>query len=106
MAMHELLSTLLLAAALLQTGTPPTRPSPAQAQPSAAGALEKAEALIQEQQYAQAEEKLQALTATQGKSAQLWFDLGYCQSHQSKTADAVTSYRKAVELVMGLTGTA
>ncbi|HEX7286145.1 MAG TPA: tetratricopeptide repeat protein [Candidatus Angelobacter sp.] len=98
MAMHELLSTLLLAAAFLQSGTPHARPSPAQAQASAAGALEKAEALIQAQQYAQAEEKLQALTATQGKNAQLWFDLGYCQSHQSKTADAEASYRKAVEL--------
>lgn len=98
MAMHELLSTLLLAAAFLQPGTPQARPSPAQAQTSAAGALEKAEALIQTQQYAQAEEKLQALTATQGKNAQLWFDLGFCQSHQSKTADAVASYRKAVEL--------
>jgi Flp pilus assembly protein TadD len=98
MAMYELLSTLLLAAAFLQKGTPQARPSPAQAQTSAAGALEKAEALIQAQQYAQAEEKLQALTATQGKNAQLWFDLGYCQSHQSKTADAVASYRKAVEL--------
>jgi tetratricopeptide (TPR) repeat protein len=98
MAMHELLSTLLLAVAFLQTGTPQARPSPAPAQASAAGALEKAEALIQAQQYAEAEEKLQALAATQSKNAQLWFDLGYCQSHQSKTADAVTSYRKAVEL--------
>lgn len=98
MAIHELLGTLLLAAASLQAGTTQARPSPAPAQASAPGGLEKAEALIQAQQYAQAEEKLNSLTTTLAKSAQLWFDLGFCQSHQNKTGAAAASYRKAVEL--------
>ncbi|MGC2744495.1 MAG: tetratricopeptide repeat protein [Candidatus Angelobacter sp.] len=64
----------------------------------AADALKSAESLLQKQQYAQAEEKLQALIVTQSKNPQAWFDLGFAQSHQGKTAEAITTYKKAVQL--------
>jgi tetratricopeptide (TPR) repeat protein len=35
---------------------------------------------------------------TQAKNPQAWFDLGFAQSHQEKTKDAVASYQKAVDL--------
>ncbi|HET7871113.1 MAG TPA: tetratricopeptide repeat protein, partial [Terriglobales bacterium] len=93
MAIHKLLSVLLLAVLT----APAAAFTPAQ-KASEAGALEKAEALIQQQKYGEAEERLNALTATQAKNAQLWFDLGFCQSHQDKASEAAASYRKAVEL--------
>ena len=64
----------------------------------AADPLREAEDLLQKQQYAQAEEKLQPLMASQAKDPQAWFDLGFAQSHQEKTKDAVASYQKAVDL--------
>lgn len=64
----------------------------------AADALKDAESLLQKQQYSQAEEKLQALIATQSENPQAWFDLGFAQSHQGKTADAIAAYKKAVAL--------
>jgi tetratricopeptide (TPR) repeat protein len=64
----------------------------------AANALKDAESLLQKQQYAQAEEKLQALIAAQSENPQAWFDLGFAQSHQGKTAEAITSYKKATQL--------
>lgn len=60
--------------------------------------LKDAESLLQKQQFPQAEEKLQALSSQQPKNPQVWFDLGFAQSHQGKTADAVASYKKAVDL--------
>ena len=60
--------------------------------------LKDAESLLQKQQFPQAEEKLQMLISEQSKNPQVWFDLGFAQSHQGKMADAVTSYKKAVEL--------
>lgn len=60
--------------------------------------LQEAEELLQKQQYAEAKEKLQALTGTQAKNPQAWFDLGYAQSHLGETAGAIAAYRKAVEL--------
>lgn len=64
----------------------------------ASDALKDAESLLQKQQYSQAEEKLQALVATQSDNPQAWFDLGFAQSHQGKTAEAITSYKKAAQL--------
>src|SRR5579859_5563302 len=64
----------------------------------AAEALKDAESLLQKQQYAQAEEKLQALIAAQSENPQAWFDLGFAQSHQGKTSEAIASYKKATQL--------
>lgn len=64
----------------------------------ATDALKDAESLLQKQQYAQAEEKLQALTAAQSENPQAWFDLGFAQSHLGKTAQAIGSYKKATQL--------
>jgi tetratricopeptide (TPR) repeat protein len=77
---------------------PRKAPSPAAAQARQADPLQEAEALLQTQQYAQAEEKLQALISAQGKNPQAWFDLGFSLSHQGKTQEAIAAYRKAVEL--------
>ena len=64
----------------------------------AANALKEAETLLQKQQYLQAEEKLQALVTQQSENPQIWFDLGFAQSHQGKTADAIAAYKKATQL--------
>ena len=64
----------------------------------AADALKDAESLLQKQQYSQAEEKLQALIATQSENPQAWFDLGFAQSHQGKTTEAIAAYKKATQL--------
>jgi len=64
----------------------------------AADALKDAESLLQKQQYQQAEEKLQALIATQAENPQAWFDLGFAQSHLGKTTEAISAYKKAVAL--------
>jgi len=63
-----------------------------------ADALKDAESLLQKQQYSQAEEKLQALIATQSDNPQVWFDLGFAQSHQGKSTEAIAAYKKATQL--------
>jgi tetratricopeptide (TPR) repeat protein len=63
-----------------------------------ADALKDAESLLQKQQYPQAEEKLQALIVTQSQNPQVWFDLGFAQSHLGKSADAIAAYKKATQL--------
>ena len=64
----------------------------------AANALKEAESLLQKQQYQQAEEKLQTIVTQQAENPQAWFDLGFAQSHQGKTTDAIASYKKATQL--------
>ncbi|HEY2170362.1 MAG TPA: tetratricopeptide repeat protein, partial [Candidatus Angelobacter sp.] len=92
-----LLASLALPA-LAQT-RPAHKPHPQTAtEDHAADDLKDAESLLQKQQYAQAEEKLQALTATQSENPQAWFDLGFAQSHLGKTAEAVSAYKKATQL--------
>jgi tetratricopeptide (TPR) repeat protein len=73
-------------------------PASATNEDRAADALKDAESLLQKQQYSQAEGKLQALTSTQAENPQVWFDLGFAQSHLGKPTDAVTSYKRAVAL--------
>jgi tetratricopeptide (TPR) repeat protein len=73
-------------------------PAAATNEDRAADALKDAESLLQKEQYSQAEEKLQALTATQAENPQAWFDLGFAQSHLGKTAEAIVAYKKAVAL--------
>jgi len=63
-----------------------------------ADALKDAESLLQKQQYSQAEEKLQAIITQQSENPQAWFDLGFAQSHQNKTAEAIAAYKKATQL--------
>jgi tetratricopeptide (TPR) repeat protein len=75
-----------------------SHPQTAAADDRAADALKDAESLLQKQQYSQAEEKLQALTATQAENPQAWFDLGFAQSHLGKTAEAISAYKKATQL--------
>ncbi|HLW53439.1 MAG TPA: tetratricopeptide repeat protein [Candidatus Angelobacter sp.] len=60
--------------------------------------LQEIEALLQKGQLAEAEQKLQPVMADQAKNPQAWFDLGYIESHLGKTAEAITAYKKAVEL--------
>jgi Flp pilus assembly protein TadD len=85
----------LLALAMLAAPAQTRRPYPAQ---PADDPLQDAEALLQKQQYAQAEEKLQNLMPAQAKNPQAWFDLGYALSHQEKTKKAVAAFQRSVEL--------
>jgi tetratricopeptide (TPR) repeat protein len=64
----------------------------------AADALKEAESLLQQQQYSQAEEKLQTIVTQQSENPQAWFDLGFAQSHQGKTTEAIAAYKKATQL--------
>ena len=75
-----------------------SHPQTSAADDHAADALKDAESLLQKQQYPQAEEKLRALIVTQSENPQAWFDLGFAQSHQSKTNEAITAYKKATQL--------
>jgi Flp pilus assembly protein TadD len=77
---------------------PTPKPRPAAPTEPTADALQEAESLLEKQQYSQAEGKLEALTARQAKNPQFWFDLGFAQSHQGKTPEAIEAYRKAVAL--------
>lgn len=103
MGITKTIATALLASlalpALAQTRPPhKSHPQSNTTDDHAADALKDAESLLQQQQYQQAEEKLRALIATQSENPQAWFDLGFAQSHQSKTAEAVVSYKKAARL--------
>lgn len=75
----------------------PVRHSSAVQSP-APSVLEPAEKLLQTGHFAEAEEKLQTLASSQARNSQFWFDLGFAQSHQEKTKEAVASYQKAVQL--------
>src|SRR5712671_7966661 len=102
MGITKVIATALLATlalpALAQT-RPSHKPHPqSTADDRAADALKDAESLLQKQQYPQAEEKLQAIVTQQSENPQAWFDLGFAQSHQSKTPEAIVSYKKAAQL--------
>lgn len=75
-----------------------SHPQTATADDHTADALKDAESLLQKQQFAQAEEKLQAIVLKQAENPQAWFDLGFAQSHQGKTAEAIAAYKKATQL--------
>jgi tetratricopeptide (TPR) repeat protein len=88
--------TACAASALAHASIQKAHPRPPAADHSADD-LKDAESLLQKEQFPQAEEKLQALTSQQSKNPQVWFDLGFAQSHQGKMSDAVASYKNAVE---------
>src|SRR6478736_1868089 len=97
-------ATMLATCAMLASAHAQTRPQHKTQPPTSANndrsadALKDAESLLQKQQYSQAEEKLQALIATQSENPQAWFDLGFAQSHLGKTAEAIAAYKKATQL--------
>lgn len=96
-----LMLALLSSAFGQQTSGPATRRSLSPAAMESTQAAEDvagAEALLQQQQYAAAAEKLQAIVSRNGSNPQAWFDLGFAQSHLNKPQDAAAAYKKAVEL--------
>jgi len=95
-AITVLASCAMLAAA--QTRPPQKAHPQAATEDRAADALKQAESLLQKQQYPEAEEKLQAIVTQQSENPQAWFDLGFAQSHQGKSAEAIVSYKKATQL--------
>jgi len=102
MGIIKVIATALLAIfalpALAQT-RPSHKPHPqSTADDRADDALRDAESLLQKQQYPQAEEELKAIVTQQSENPQAWFDLGFAQSHQGKTAEAIIAYKKAVQL--------
>jgi tetratricopeptide (TPR) repeat protein len=60
--------------------------------------LQEAEGLLQKQQYDLAENRLKVVVTSQSENPQAWFDLGFAESHLSKTTEAIAAYKKAVEL--------
>jgi tetratricopeptide (TPR) repeat protein len=70
----------------------------AAAQTRSADGLQQAESLLQKQQYDLAEKQLQVLSKSQPNNPQVWFDLGFAESHLGKNAEAIEAYKKAVEL--------
>lgn len=102
MGITKAIAIALLAAFALSTlaqTRPPHKSHPqATTDDHAADALKDAESLLQKQQYSQAEEKLQAIVTQQADNPQAWFDLGFAQSHQGKTTEAIAAYKKATQL--------
>ncbi len=93
-----LLLALLTMQAVAQT-RPAQKPRPvAEPQSRSADALQEAESLLQKQQYAEAETKLQSLIGTQAENPQVWFDLGFAESHLGRTTESASAYKKAAEL--------
>src|SRR6267154_6336104 len=93
-----LLATLALPALVQTRPSHKSRPQAATTDDRAADALKDAESLLQKQQYLQAEEKLQTIVTQDSENPQAWFDLGFAQSHQGKTAEAIIAYKKATQL--------
>jgi tetratricopeptide (TPR) repeat protein len=93
-----LLASLALPAPAQTRPAHKSHPQAADADDRAADSLKEAESLLQKQQYAQAEEKLQAIVTQQSENPQAWFDLGFAQSHQGKTTEAIAAYKKAIAL--------
>lgn len=60
--------------------------------------LQQAEVLIQSEHYTEAEAQLQSLTSSQPDNPQVWFDLGFTESHLGKSSEAAAAYKKAVDL--------
>ncbi len=93
-----LLATLALPALAQTRPSHKSHPQAITATDRAADALKEAESLLQKQQYLQAEEKLQTIVTQDSENPQAWFDLGFAQSHQGKTAEAIIAYKKATQL--------
>jgi tetratricopeptide (TPR) repeat protein len=101
MDISKLIAALLLVGIAVSANAQPRsapRPHPPAAEERAAGDLKDAEDLLQKQQYQQAEEKLLALAPRQNDNPQVWFDLGFAQSHLGKITEAIAAYRKAAQL--------
>jgi tetratricopeptide (TPR) repeat protein len=101
MGIHKAIATSVLASCALLAAAqmrPPQKAHPQASEDRSPDALKEAESLLQKQQYPQAEEKLQAIVLKQAENPQVWFDLGFAQSHLGKTTDAIAAYKKATQL--------
>lgn len=99
MAGSDAIIALVLAfAALTAQAVQAAQSRPSSPHQQSANVLDEAEHLLNQQRFGEAAVKLQGLTSTYPNSAQLWFDLGFAQSHQGKLAEAIAAYRKAVDL--------
>jgi len=64
----------------------------------ASALLDQAEPLLAKGDYANAEPLLRKATTKDPKSYAAWYDLGYAEQELGRTADAVTDYKRSVEL--------
>lgn len=60
--------------------------------------VQQAETELQSNHFAEAEGQLQSLSKSQATNPQVWFDLGFAESHLGKNAEAIAAYKRAVEL--------
>lgn len=75
------------------------RHHPAAAPESASSALlDQAESLLAKGDYASAKPLLQQATEKDPKSYQAWYDLGYAEQALSQRDDAISAYRKSLEI--------
>ena len=65
---------------------------------AASALLDKAEALLAQGKFADAEPLLQQATAKDSGSYQAWYDLGYAEQALQHRDDAINAYRKSIEI--------
>src|SRR3954468_7046619 len=68
----------------------------AEPEPESAALVRDAEAAIEKQDYATAEAKLKAATASSPKDYQAWFYLGYVYNATERPEDSIAAYRQSV----------
>jgi tetratricopeptide (TPR) repeat protein len=60
--------------------------------------LDQAEALLAKRNYSAAQPLLQQATANDPKSYQAWYDLAYCEQALNHNSEALTAYKKSLEI--------
>src|SRR5437763_7012727 len=90
-----------LSAAAVQQDTHQTvrHHAAAQQTPSAASALlDQAEALLANGDYSSAQPLLEKAAVKDPKSYQAWYDLGYCEQALNHNSEALSAYKKSLEI--------
>jgi len=94
-----------LSAAAVQQDTHQTvrHHAAAQQTPSAASALlDQAEALLANGDYSSAQPLLEKAAVKDPKSYQAWYDLGYCEQALNHNSEALSAYKKSLEINAGV----
>jgi len=73
-------------------------PASEQAPTAASALLDQAEALLAKGDYSGAQPLLEQATIKDPRSYQAWYDLGYCEQALNHDAEALTEYKKSLEI--------
>jgi tetratricopeptide (TPR) repeat protein len=74
------------------------RHHPVQVQEASTALLDQAEALLAKGDYSDAQSLLEQATIKDPRSYQAWYDLGYAQRALHQDVEAITAYRKSLEI--------